>query len=95
MQLNLLKFTISITSALVNVGTVQRSIVGHPSKHKSNSKDIQKSVKRKSVAQEPVKDEGMIILLIGQSITNQRINVVIAKQELDVYIARNAFYVYA
>ena len=44
----------SVASALVNVGTIQVSTVGHSSKHKSDTDDIRQSVKKSSVVPEPV-----------------------------------------
>ena len=55
-QLNLLKFTISVASAVINAGTIQRSTVGRPWKRKSDTDDIPQSVIKKSVIQEPVED---------------------------------------
>ena len=54
-QLNLLKFTISVASAVVYPSTVQRSTVGRPSKRKSDTDDIQQSVKKSLSSQNLLK----------------------------------------
>ena len=56
MQLNLLKFTISVVSALVNSSTSQRSTVRCLSKCQSDTDDIIQSVKRKSLVPEFVEN---------------------------------------
>ena len=53
-RLNLIKFILSVASALANADTIQRSTVGGPSKCKSDTDDIRQSPKRNSVIPESV-----------------------------------------
>ena len=53
-RLNLEKFILSVVSALVNAGTIQRSTAGGRSKCKSDTDDIRQSSKRNSVIPESV-----------------------------------------
>ena len=55
MQLNLLKFTISVVSAFVNSSTSQRSTVRCLSKCQSDTDDIIQSVKRKYLSRNLLK----------------------------------------